>query len=554
MPYVSEYQKTGLNYDYIAYQNWADAKQKVVRDGVETVIIVAEDEVMYEIFPAMDTLTCWKDDIEGGDGPTRRRRLAMADADPTAAAALFLPPTSSNDDDPPQSKLGFVLPDLSEERWEYKGREAYDRTGGSADVWRWDLTEGDMEMHYTFYTDASTDEPLELNMVGINLYTGGHKDNYVAYYYGYEAVDSFPEGMFSPPVDLECSDAIPDVVGASHRASPSSRRPSHLFRSLMPNVHWGEAAYDAFVHRHGRRHSSREEYRTRHGHYAKSARFVANFPKDGSRTHTVALNHLADWSREEYLSLLGRRPGQKVDASQHSVATVHNFTTSPHFLPAEVMWKGTPADSPVKDQAACGSCWSFSATASLESAVYRSTGKQTLLSEQHMMDCGWGEPGLNTGCFGGDQHRGILWALKNGGLAKMDDYPYRGVNDFCHDGVRSVPISGRLVFVEGGEESLMAALLAKGPMAVSVDAESDEFRFYSGGLFSNPDCAMAAEDLNHAVIASGYGVAEDGTPFWLVKNMWSTWWGEEGYIRMARTPNDCGIATQPMYVELDEET
>ena len=64
-----------------------------------------------------------------------------------------------------------------------------------------------------------------------------------------------------------------------------------------------------------------------------------------------------------------------------------------------VIWRGTPADSPVKDQAACGSCWSFSSVGAIEAAWYRATGKQLLFSEQHMIDCGW-EAG-NSGCYGG---------------------------------------------------------------------------------------------------------------------------------------------------------
>ena len=60
-------------------------------------------------------------------------------------------------------------------------------------------------------------------------------------------------------------------------------------------------------------------------------------------------------------------------------------------------------------------------------------------------------------------------------------------------------------------------------------------------------------DLSHAVLVSAYGTTDEGQDYWLVKNTWSALWGDKGYIRIARNPQDCGIATQPMYVELKLE-
>jgi hypothetical protein len=555
---------------------------------------------MYEIFPAQDKYICWVGAVHGGTGPTRRRasrKLAMASSQGASSqqklhSAGF--PSKTNDPDdpddpPPQEYLGFVLPDLSEDRWKYTGTEKYNpkstnpssfsSSSTNADVWEWDLTEGEMEMKYTFFTDASTGHPLELNMVGINLYTGGHKDHYNAYYYNYEEVsDGFSKDTFDAPIDVECTDAEPDAAAAAMKkystpattadtVSDQPPRYSTMFLTLMrqvfPSSHYGvNLQYDSFMHRHGRRHLNKNEYHSRHRHYQTSKIFVETWNNNnndvlkGRQRHRVALNRFADWSREEYRSLLGLKQKKEL---QNEIL-IANLTSTPHFLPAQVIWKGTPADSPVKDQAACGSCWAFSSSAALEAAVYRTTGTQTLVSEQEMMDCGWEPPGSNTGCMGGDQHSAILWALQRGGVAALADYPYRGVNDFCRSSggggnFNKVPIKGKLVVVKGGEQSLQAALISQGPMAVSVDAESDDFRFYAGGVYYNPDCATAAADLNHAVVVSGYGIADEEsgpTPFWLVKNIWSKYWGEDGYIRIAREPNDCGIATEPMYVSTSE--
>ncbi len=47
------------------------------------------------------------------------------------------------------------------------------------------------------------------------------------------------------------------------------------------------------------------------------------------------------------------------------------------------------------------SAQAFGSVASIEAAYFRETGKQLLLSEQHLIDCAWDYG--NTGCLGGFQ-------------------------------------------------------------------------------------------------------------------------------------------------------
>lgn len=44
---------------------------------------------------------------------------------------------------------------------------------------------------------------------------------------------------------------------------------------------------------------------------------------------------------------------------------------------------------------------------------------------------------------------------------------------------------------------------------------------YVSGVYEENGCGTTTQDVNHAVLATGYGV-EGGIPFWNVKNSWST--------------------------------
>lgn len=54
-------------------------------------------------------------------------------------------------------------------------------------------------------------------------------------------------------------------------------------------------------------------------------------------------------------------------------------------------------------------------------------------------------------------------------------------------------------------------------------------------------------DMDHAVLVVGYGQM-NGELYWLVKNSWSNYWGNDGYILMAARDNNCGVLTDPTYV------
>merc|ERR1711971_596827 len=90
-------------------------------------------------------------------------------------------------------------------------------------------------------------------------------------------------------------------------------------------------------------------------------------------------------------------------------------------------------------------------------------------------------------------------------------------------------------------ESALEAAVARQPISVAIEADQRVFQLYKSGVLGDDACG---QNLDHAVLAVGYGVEGD-KKYWKVKNSWSASWGEEGYIRQARGVEsgfgECGI-------------
>lgn len=70
-------------------------------------------------------------------------------------------------------------------------------------------------------------------------------------------------------------------------------------------------------------------------------------------------------------------------------------------------------------------------------------------------------------------------------------------------------------------------------------------RYLNSGIFDG--CNQSSPDVNHVVVLAGYG-EDNGDKYWLVRNSWNPTWGEQGYIRLARSDSDeekCGMDVTP---------
>jgi len=216
-------------------------------------------------------------------------------------------------------------------------------------------------------------------------------------------------------------------------------------------------------------------------------------------------------------------------------------------LPPSFDWRDRGVVSEVKSQGHCGSCWTFSTTGALEAhtAIHRGIWRSPRLSEQQLISCAGNFD--NHGCSGGLPSHAFEYIKDAGGLAREFAYPYEGKEEVCkYSAASNTSVVGATVLrsfniTEGDEKSLMRYLVNNGPVSVAFQVVPD-FRLYKSGVYTSKDCKNGPKDVNHAVLVVGYG-EEAGLPYWLIKNSWGTAWGEEGYFKMERNKNMCGIAT-----------
>lgn len=170
------------------------------------------------------------------------------------------------------------------------------------------------------------------------------------------------------------------------------------------------------------------------------------------------------------------------------------------------------------------------------------------LSQQQLIDCSWNEN--NNGCDGGLDFQTYNYLLNSGGIATEEDYGhYLGADGKCHDHAvkKSVQLKGFYNVTVNDPEAMKVALYYHGPVTIAIDASPPTFSFYSHGVYYDPNCK--SNDLDHQVLAVGYGEL-NGEKYWLVKNSWSTYWGNDGYILINQKHNNCGVLSDATFPDI----
>jgi len=90
-----------------------------------------------------------------------------------------------------------------------------------------------------------------------------------------------------------------------------------------------------------------------------------------------------------------------------------------------------------------------------------------------------------------------------------------------------------------GAQAMKEEIASYGPISCGI-ASTTKFHNYHGGIFSE----KGQTGVNHIISVVGYGKdQESGVEYWIGRNSWGTYWGENGFFRIQMHSDNNAIET-----------
>jgi cathepsin X len=218
----------------------------------------------------------------------------------------------------------------------------------------------------------------------------------------------------------------------------------------------------------------------------------------------------------------------------------------------------------------CGSCWAHGSVSALGDRIKiarNGKGIDINLAVQHILNCG----GVGS-CHGGSVDGPYQWIHKlsqsGTGISYETQNPYlacssesdvgicKGQDWSCTDmnvartcstfpdmggictGLSKYPNATISEYGSiSGADAMAKEIYARGPISCGIDAAP--ILDYQGGISKLP-----GSGVDHVISVVGWGNDPTEGQYWIVRNSWGEYWGEMGYIRVAKGNNALHLEDQ----------
>ncbi|KAF9688004.1 hypothetical protein SADUNF_Sadunf02G0152000 [Salix dunnii] len=266
----------------------------------------------------------------------------------------------------------------------------------------------------------------------------------------------------------------------------------------------------------------------------------------------------SNYSVGEFKYLLGVKPTPKKEQSGVPLVRHPKSMKLPKEFDARTAWPQCSTIGRILGQLLpghCGSCWAFGAVESLSDRFCIHYGMNISLSANDLVACcGWM---CGDGCDGGYPIDAWRYFVQSGVVTEecdpyFDDigcshpgcepgYPTPKCERKCADKnklwAESKHFSVNAYRIDSDPYSIMVEVSRNGPVEVSFTVYED-FAHYKSGVYKHITGDVMG---GHAVKLIGWGTSDDGEDYWLLANQWNRGWGDDGYFKIKRGTNECGI-------------
>ncbi|CAL9116448.1 unnamed protein product [Musa acuminata var. zebrina] len=258
----------------------------------------------------------------------------------------------------------------------------------------------------------------------------------------------------------------------------------------------------------------------------------------------------------QFKHILGVKPMPHNEVMDIPTKTYTKSLKLPKQFDARTAWPQCSTIGRILDQQGhCGSCWAFGAVESLSDRFCVHFGMNISLSVNDLLSCCGFMCG--DGCDGGYPIRAWRYFVENGVVTDECD-PYFDDIGCAHPGCvplyptpqcakkcqvknllwdESKHFAVNAYRVKSDPPAIMTEVYTNGPVEVSFTVYED-FAHYKSGVYKH----LTGDEIGgHAVKLIGWGTSDEGEDYWLLANQWNRGWGDDGYFKISRGTNECGI-------------